>query len=932
VSSELVQQMLNLQNGDHLCLFYDKDPAEQMPALVPFIQDALSKDECFIYIADDQTVEELAHRLEQSGVHVAEEAHRGALKLWTRREWRQPGRLNPRRKLRQVSQFVDEAANSGFKGTRFAVEMTWTLGPDISAAKLERWEATLNTIFIPGFPGRIICQYNRSRISPEVMIAALRTHPLAILGNQVHPNCFYEAPLVLRDNGRSNTARLDWMVSVLRQIRAAQRQREELIEKRAALTEAERSIKKVEAILSLMPAAVYTCDHEGRITYFNRRAAEIWGCEPQLNAAEEKFCGSFRLWRSDASPLRHNETPMALAVRTGKSTRDEEVIMERADGSRAFITVNVDPLYDAAGRPSGAINAFQDVTELKKAEQASRSLAAIVESSDDAILSKDLNGIITSWNQGAERLFGYTSDEIVGQSVLVLIPPERYDEERDILERIRRGERVDHYETVRRCKDGSLIEISLTISPIKDNKGEVSGASTIARDITERKKHEAALRQVTDALEELNQELERRVRERTAELERTNAALLSEMEEQKRLEEQLRQAQKMESVGTLAGGIAHDFNNMLNIIKGYASLIRHQTSRGEHIDESLTVIDETIGRGAELVRQLLALARKTESQLLSTNVNDLVSELSKLLQQTFSKTIDIVLELDAKLPPVLADPHQISQALLNLSVNARDAMPTGGRLSLRTKTVDGRKVPHQTVRAEQYVCVEVADAGTGIDAKIRERIFEPFFTTKGIGEGTGLGLAIVYGTVKNHNGFIDVESELGRGTTFRLYLPVAAVEEKRTVDEIPKKAVSARIVNGRGTILLVEDEKLMVALLKDALLQSGYHVLVALNGEEAIDLYRRHKADIGLVLLDLGLPKVGGWDVILKMKQENPNVKVIVISGYIEPAFKSKMSAAGVRAFVEKPYIHEELLQLLHDTIVEKTSTIETFTKEKADA
>src|SRR5918996_3685028 len=313
MDSELTQEVLNLKDGDHLCLFYEKDPAEQIPALVPFIQAGLSNDEQFIYIADDQTVDEVAGRLEQSGINIAREIDRGALKLWTRREWRQPGRLSAKKKSRQVLDFINRASEAGFKGTRFAVEMTWILGPDIAARDLERWEATLNTIFVPGMRGRIACQYNRSRLSPEVMLAAFRTHPLAILGQHVYPNWFYEAPLILND--KPNHARIDWMISVLQRTRAAQREREELIQKRAALAEAEVSKKKVDNILSLMPIGVYTCDEEGRITFFNQRAAELWGREPKLNDNEEIFSGSWRLRRPDGSLLPRNETPIAGAPR-----------------------------------------------------------------------------------------------------------------------------------------------------------------------------------------------------------------------------------------------------------------------------------------------------------------------------------------------------------------------------------------------------------------------------------------------------------------------------------------------------------------------------------------------------------------------------------------------------------------------------------------
>ena len=657
VESELAQEIVKLRPGDHLCLFYEKDPREQMPALVPFIQDGLSRDEQFVYIADDQTVGDLEVQLQQNGINVGQECERGALKLWTRREWRQPGELSSERKSRQVLQYIHEASQAGFKGCRFAVEMTWALGPDIGADELEHWEAMINTIFVPGFSGRIACQYNRSRLSPETILAALHTHPLAILGDHVYPNWFYEAPLILDGNAKSSTARVEWMFSVLQRARSAQKERDELIEKRADLAEAERT---------------------------------------------------------------------------------------------------------------------------------------------------------------------------------------------------------------------------------------------------------------KDALAKSNEELEQRVKERTLELELANRALRNEMEEQKKLEKQLWQSQKMESIGTLAGGIAHEFNNILNIIKGYTLLIRQNPSVNENVTEKVNVIEETVERGAHGVRQLLTLARRTESCLVLSNPNDLVSELSKLLKQTFPKTIDVTLELDAKLPSLWVDPNQINQALLNLSVNARDAMAGGGKLTLKTLLAEGSKVRDPAATAGPYACIEVKDTGSGMDEMVRNRIFEPFFTTKRVGKGSGLGLAIVYGIVKNHNGFIDVDSEVGRGTSFRLYFPMARSEEKPAVDETPKKEESPpRRANSSATVLVVEDEEKLVYLLRKALLRNQYHVLVASDGAQAIDLYHRRKQDIGVVLLDIGLPKIAGLDVILRMKEENPNVKVIVASGYIDPGFKSKMQRAGVQGFIEKPYNPDDVVRVL---------------------
>ncbi|MGH7767849.1 MAG: MASE1 domain-containing protein, partial [Candidatus Binatia bacterium] len=432
----------------------------------------------------------------------------------------------------------------------------------------------------------------------------------------------------------------------------------------------------------------------------------------------------------------------------------------------------------------------------------------------------------------------------------------------------------------------------------------------LAAVVGERKRAEEAVLHAKNLLANANEELENRVQERTYALEQAQAALIKDIEEHKRLEEQLRQSQKLESIGTLAAGVAHDFNNILNIIKGYASFLADPGLARGVVHESLKVIDEAIERGTVMVRQLLMLARKTDSSLAPVSVNDVIAELSQLLRQTLPKTIDISLDLDPRLPAVMADQNQIKQALLNLCVNARDAMPAGGRLTLRTAVAEG--VQSQDARGEtgDYARIEVTDTGSGIEKTVRARIFEPFFTTKPTGEGTGLGLSIVYGIVKNHQGFIDVETRLGHGTAFRLYLPIVTADEPLTLHRTNRKPSGLEpAANGGGTILVVEDEAHMVRLLKNVLIRHGYQVLTASDGEEALDLYRRRHGDIDVVLLDIGLPKIDGWDVMLRMKEENPAVKIIVASGYIEPELRSAMNRAGIRNFFYKPYALERIVE-----------------------
>ncbi len=426
------------------------------------------------------------------------------------------------------------------------------------------------------------------------------------------------------------------------------------------------------------------------------------------------------------------------------------------------------------------------------------------------------------------------------------------------------------------------------------------------------------LREAKDELVRSNAELERGVQERTADLAQANAALLRTIAEQKILEEQLRQAQKMESIGTLAGGIAHDFNNILNIIRGYAMLIGQQTLRTQEIQKSLKVINNEIDRGASVVRQLLTVARKTETHLASTNANDIVLTLNELIQ-TFPKTITVALNLDTRPIGVLADRNQLNQALLNICVNARDAMPAGGKLTITTEKVDAHQLRDRRVdiHADAWACIVISDTGIGMEEEVRTRMFEPFFTTKGVGEGSGLGLAMVYGIVKEHNGFIAVESEPGRGTTFRLYLPMLQSEEKPAVDETTREDPSDRKQSNRlRTVLVVEDEEPLVHLLKKLLPQAGYRVLAAMDGEEALEVYNLHKAEIDIVLLDLGLPTVTGMDVIPKLKEQNPAVNIVIATGYLEPELKAELFRAGVKDCIYKPYYVNEVLEKL-TTVIE---------------
>ena len=412
-----------------------------------------------------------------------------------------------------------------------------------------------------------------------------------------------------------------------------------------------------------------------------------------------------------------------------------------------------------------------------------------------------------------------------------------------------------------------------------------------------------------EAVQQLNLTLEGRVLERTEELNKMNARLLQDIEERKSLERQLLHAQKMESIGTLAGGIAHDFNNILNIIQAYSYTLAESSAQKDVIADSTMIIQDAVRRGTALVQQLLMIGRKTEPKLTTVNLDTIIEDLMGLLRQTMPRTIELDTELSAPLPMVKVDTNQISQLLLNLCINARDAMPQGGKLSIRAYA-GVKSTQHHT--PGQFVCLEVSDTGSGMDENVQRRIFEPFFTTKKPGHGTGLGLSLAYAIMENHGGSICVESAPMRGTTFRLYLPVAPSEQEKLPSHAADGASSAaKEWNGRGTILLVEDEQLMVSLLHGMLSQKGYHVLVALDGESAIEIFQRHKHEIDAVLLDVGLPRVSGWEVFLQMQKEKPEVKAVIVSGYLEPDLRHRMQNAGISYVIAKPYVPDDVIEAL---------------------
>ncbi len=533
---------------------------------------------------------------------------------------------------------------------------------------------------------------------------------------------------------------------------------------------------------------------------------------------------------------------------------------------------------------SYSIGIDRDITARKGSEEMLRNerllLRTLIDNLPDAIYAKDSSCRKTLANLAEVHNIGVKSEaEVLGKDDFEFYPKELaeafFADDQSVL---RTGQPVLNREEFVFDEKGQKRWLLTSKLPLRDEGDHIIGLVGVGRDITELK-HADQMKSS--------------------------------------LEKQLQQAQKLESIGTLASGIAHDFNNILGIIMGHTSLLVRLREDSHMYSESVAAIMKATQRGASLVKQLMLFARKTESLIESVKVNNIILEITKLLLETFPKTITISTSLQQDLPAIVADSSQIHQVLLNLLVNARDAMPSSGTLSISTRTIEGKFVSSQFSKAtaRQYVQIEVTDTGIGMDEATLQRIFEPFFTTKGPGKGTGLGLAVVFGIVEHHNGFIDVRSTLGKGTSFNVYFPIPerAVEEvqlaKKGLEEMP---------GGTETILVIEDEEMLRELVKVSLVSKGYTVLTAEDGMQGIEMYQIHQKEIAVVLSDIGLPILSGQDVFRRIRKKNPKAKVILASGFIDPETKSEMYKAGLKEFIQKPYMQDEVLQKIREVIDRK--------------
>ena len=617
------------------------------------------------------------------------------------------------------------------------------------------------------------------------------------------------------------------------------------------------------SLVDNLPLAVYMKDNAGRKTLANPGDLRNFGVTSE---AEVLGKTDFDFFPPEQAAVFHADDQQVL---NGQPVFNREEKLTRPDGTVLWLLTSKVPLRAAAGQVTGLVGFNLDITERKRLAEAHDRLATAVEQTDESIVITDTCGTILYVNPAFEKNTGYTRAEVLGQNPRML-KSGKHDSEfyHRMWEVLERGEVwTGHF--INKRKNGTLYEEEATLSPIRDAAGQIINYVAVKRDVT---------REV-------------------------------------QLEAQLRQSQKMEAIGQLAGGVAHDFNNILAIIQMQASLLKDS---GDLSAEQLEMADEigaTVERAAALTRQLLLFSRRETLQMRELDLSAAIANLTKMLRRVLGETVMMQVNLSAQPMFVHADEGMIEQVLLNLAVNARDAMPKGGRLVISTAGVEFDELSATqcaSARPGAFVCLSVGDTGCGIPPKILPRIFEPFFTTKDVGKGTGLGLATVFGIVQRHEGWINVYSEVGLGTTFKIYLPRLVGLTARSIAE----KMLARPPTGQETILLVEDEPALRDSVQKILARLGYRILEAPTGFAALEVWKQNRAEIRLLLTDLVMPEgMSGKELAQRLLRENPKLKVIYMSGYsAEVAGQDFPLMEGVN-FLAKPFQIHKLAQTIRNRL-----------------
>ncbi len=634
------------------------------------------------------------------------------------------------------------------------------------------------------------------------------------------------------------------------------------IERKRAEEALRESQEYLAGMVSLAMDAIITIDQDHRIILFNHAAELMFGCpasealgQPLDRFLPERFRASHRKYVSEFGESKTTRRRMgSLGMVYGLRANGEEFPLE---ASISQVETNGKKLFTVI---------LRDISERVRTEQRLRQQAALLDQAQDAILVRDLQNRILFWNKGAERIYGWTAEEVIGRNISSLLyrgDTSRFEQAtRTVIEK---GEWVG--ELAQFTKTGKEITAECHWTLVRDEAGQPTSILVINTDITERKK----------------------------------------------LEAQFLRAQRMESIGTLAGGIAHDLNNVLSPILMAVQMLQLKFTDQES-QRWLQLLRTNGERGAAMVKQLLSFARGVEGERIALQPQHLIREIVKILRNTFPKAIEIQLRLPDDLGAIAGDATQLHQVLMNLCVNARDAMPHGGQLLIEADNVyldENYARMNLDAKPGHYVMISVSDTGEGIAPEILPKIFDPFFTTKEQGKGTGLGLSTVMGIVKGHGGFVNVYSEVNKGTQFKVFLP-AIVSALSTATAEEKSVLPV----GHGELILIaDDEEAIREITKGSLEAFGYRVLTASDGTEAVALYAQHRDEIKVVVTDMVMPYLDGPATIRALQRINPQVKIIATSGLAANGKVAEAASAGVKTFLAKPYTADKLLNALAEVL-----------------
>lgn len=609
---------------------------------------------------------------------------------------------------------------------------------------------------------------------------------------------------------------------------------------------------------------------DGTLRYVNDAGIKIGGKsrhELVDDVGINEYVANWKIYDVDGKPMDPAQIPLVQAIKKGENS-SRELIIHRKKGDERIVFVSAGPVRNKEGEIIAGVAIFLDITEKRQIEnsllESEEFLRTTYKAAENvAFVSTDLGGVntkILDFSPGAEKIFGYRKTEIINKPISILHTPEILEQFESIQSSLEKGQKFGSQEIISVRKSGERFPALLTIYPRFDANGKVIGALGVLMDISA----------------------------------------------EKEMEQKLRHSEKMEAIGQLAGGVAHDFNNMLGVIKGYADILVHSLDDDEFIDYAKN-INKAADRSATLTNQLLAFARRGQYQQTILDIHQIISETISMLQHTVDKNININQVLKANPSTIKGDSTQILNSLLNLAINASDAMPAGGQLTFATEIVQLDQKYCQKHFGElfpgDYLEILVSDNGIGMDKDIQNHIFEPFFTTKVKGKGTGMGLAAVYGIINNHHGNITVKSTPKKGTTFKIHFPLSS----ELVDEEKAMTPLKKIEGKTFKIMVVDDEKLFQQLARDLLKKMGYKIKICGCGKEAVEYYKKSHEKIDLVLLDMVMPGMNGKETFLALQKINPQVKVILASGFSVDKDAQAILDKGVMGFIQKPFTANEL-------------------------